>query len=171
MCVSSLARKIMILLSFIVFVSTGNSWAQDVPESAIRDTSETEFSEEEYAINQRMISGNRFYKENKYDEAEKEYLLVFEIDDKYAPAYFQLGKVYIQLGDLVKSADYLKKALMFDPENDKYKKEFNNLVGMYFNEANFLIKKGDYIKAREKLNTVIKFDPDYAEAYYLRGYI
>jgi tetratricopeptide (TPR) repeat protein len=61
--------------------------------------------------------GDSYLKKKNYAEAEKAYLYVLKIDEKFYAAYNSLASLYKLKGDLNKAIWYNKKGMETEPEN------------------------------------------------------
>lgn len=97
---------------------------------------------------------------NRYDQAEKNWTEILNIDLYYAGAYFNLGLIAIERDrDHSKAIEYFGKAIEIDKTN----------VGYYYYRANsykFLDNCGSVIT---DCNTILQIDSKYASAYKLRA--
>ena len=59
-----------------------------------------------------------YYKKEKYDLAEREFLKALKKDKNYYLAYFNLGNLYYKKGELEKSIEYFKKVLELNKNDD-----------------------------------------------------
>jgi tetratricopeptide (TPR) repeat protein len=53
----------------------------------------------------------------KNDQAKEVLEKLISLDENYSDAYYQLGIIYIGLGDSAKSKEFLQKFIDLDPEN------------------------------------------------------
>ncbi len=93
------------------------------------------------------------------------------MDSTYAPAMITLSNVYLRMGDMDKTQEFIRKAIGTDPENEEYRDEFDRL-----NEINTLmvdgqrnLNNGNYAKALESYQIVLEKFPFFAEAAYRMG--
>lgn len=54
---------------------------------------------------------------DKYDQAIRHFKVVIELDAENYKAYCQIGMIYLELQDLERAADYLKKCLKLNPKH------------------------------------------------------
>ena len=136
-----------------------------------QDEGETEEEKQQRIINNLMVSANDAYTESNLPVAKAELTKLIKIDPQFAPAFFLMTKIDVRDKNYDSAADNIRKSIKFDPENDKYRKELTNIIGLNYNDGNLEYKKGNYRKALEKYNTVLKFDPGYSNAHYMKGII
>jgi len=96
-----------------------------------------------------------------------------QADPTYAPVMILLSKVYLNMGDMVKTQEYIRMAIDTDPENQEYRDEFERL-----NEINTLmadgqrnLQNGDLPAAYESYRIVLEKFPFFSEADYSMGLV
>ena len=62
----------------------------------------------------KSLLGQIYLDEENYQEAEKEYRSMLEIDPNYADAFYGIGVIYESRGELVKARSEWRKALRLD---------------------------------------------------------
>lgn len=97
--------------------------------------------------------GAMLYFEEKYDEAEKEYLEALRLSPTEAMVNNNLGLIYFMRADSGKAEEYFKKELELYPNYDN---AHANLAMVYY-------QKGDSDAAEEEWLTTIKINPDHKE--------
>jgi len=85
------------------------------------------------------------YENENYEKARVDLKNVLQIDPKYAPAYFMLGKIHERDKEFRKSFANYNKAAELDPENIEYK----SMLGKYY-----LLLARDIEKAKEILRAI-----------------
>jgi len=94
-------------------------------------------------------------KAGKFDLAIKSFEKVISIDSKNSNAYVGLGNMYLQKGDLAKSAEYYNKAIAVD----------NSSIFAYTGLGNIYSQKGDTDKAISYYEKALAIDNNNAMAY------
>ena len=59
----------------------------------------------------RVGLGDAYFKDEKYDKAEKSYLSAIRVDPEFMISYRMLGRLYMQKGEWKKATHYLRKTL------------------------------------------------------------
>jgi len=98
-------------------------------------------------------------KAESLDEAADFFRKAIELKSDYAPAHFQLARVYLAQGkqdEMVLSLENAKEAAPFD-------------VGLAFQLGLVYYQKKDYQKARVELERAVVLNPNYANALYFLG--
>ena len=70
-----------------------------------------ECGDENLVLQSRMLLGSIYITENKYQEAEEEFLSVLEKNENFADAHYKLGILYEKQGDTVKARSEWRNAL------------------------------------------------------------
>ncbi len=96
-----------------------------------------------------------------------------QADPTFAPVMILLSKVYLRMGDMTKTQEYIRNAIDTDPENQEYRDEFDRL-----NEINTLmadgqrnLQNGDLEGAYESYRIVLEKFPFFSEADYSMGLV
>jgi tetratricopeptide (TPR) repeat protein len=97
--------------------------------------------------------GAMYYFDQKYNEAEKEYLLALKISPTEAMVNNNLGLIYLMRGDKIKAEEYFKKELVLCPNYDN---AHANLAMVYY-------QNGDKEKAEEEWLATVEINPDHKE--------
>ena len=97
--------------------------------------------------------GAMYYFDQKYDEAEKEYLLALKLSPTEAMVNNNLGLIYFNRKDQDKAKEYFLKELALYPNYDN---AHANLAMVYYQD-------GDKDKAEEEWLTTVKINPDHKE--------
>lgn len=98
--------------------------------------------------------GGNFISQNKTGEAKEIYEKIISEDSRYAPAYCNLGFIYLKNGNKEKALEYYNKALALDPD---YEQALLNKAGLYLYE-----KKNSEALAIAK--TILKKNPKNEQA-------
>jgi tetratricopeptide (TPR) repeat protein len=106
------------------------------------------FENEMYRIN--IGIGDSYLGEMNYSSAEKSYLSVLKIDEKFYAAYGKLADLYIAKGDLNKAIWYNEIGMKKEPNNYEWP----------YNLANIYMKKGDKQKSAEYYSQAKKLNPN-----------
>jgi len=75
--------------------------------------------------------GGNLMSQNKTENAQKIYEKIISEDSKYAPAYCNLGFIYLQNGNKEKARTFYDKALSLDPD---YEQALLNKAGLFLHE-------------------------------------
>ncbi|HEX8813236.1 MAG TPA: tetratricopeptide repeat protein, partial [Terracidiphilus sp.] len=62
-------------------------------------------------------SGDKYFAEGKYREAEIQYRNALQLDSRFAQAHYQLGETYLKMGDSNRAYLELNQAVQYDPAN------------------------------------------------------
>lgn len=122
-------------------------------------------------INNLMVGANKAFTNGNIAVVKDSLDKLLELDSQYASAYFLYGKIYGREKNYTEAGNNIRRSIELDPDNDKYRKELKNIIGINYNDGNLEYKRGNYSKALEKYDTVLKFDSRYSSAYYMRGII
>lgn len=74
----------------------------------------TSTSDDSVRLKSKSLLGQIYLDEENYQEAEKEYRSMLEIDPNYADAFYGIGVIYESRGELVKARSEWRKALRLD---------------------------------------------------------
>ena len=100
-------------------------------------------------------------KQQNWLDAVNSYAVALEHDDKYAPAWVNLGLGYLALEQPNKAVYCLNQALRIDPRN----------AATYFKRGVALSRWGKFKEAADSFSQAIRLKPDYAEAYFNRSLV
>jgi tetratricopeptide (TPR) repeat protein len=92
-------------------------------------------------------------------EAINSYAVALQHDDKFAPAWVNLGLGYLALNQPNKAVYCLDQAVRMEPQN----------AGSYFKRGIALSRMGKFREAADSYSQAIRLKPDYAEAHYALG--
>jgi tetratricopeptide (TPR) repeat protein len=112
----------------------------------------TKFPENSIGYNNR---GTIYLKENKYNEAEGDFLNAIKYNSKYAAAYNNMGLLLNGRTKYDNAIEYFTKAVELN----------NNYAEAYFNMGLTYFNKNDIDKAIELYKKAISIDPGFAVAY------
>lgn len=97
---------------------------ENAPESqearkrlALVEKKQDEIEKNKKIIDELMAEGKRFFNEGKYDEAEKKFAKVTDLDVGRAEAYYFLGRIYLSKNEYRKGGEYMEKAVQYSPRN------------------------------------------------------
>ena len=96
-------------------------------------------------------------------ESLKAFRRVLNVDRDYAPAHYEIAKLYFGLDtptDRSSARKALKRALVLDPENMEYRLKMGELLGM----------QGFWANANRHYRKILETHPDNAEANYFAGF-
>ncbi len=105
-----------------------------------QDGGETEEEERLRLINNLMVGANNAFTESNLTVAKGELTKLIKMDPQFAPAFFLMTKIDVRAKDYDSAADNIRKSIQLDPENDKYRKELTNIIGLNYNEGNLEFK-------------------------------
>ena len=132
---------------------------------------ETDEEMKERIINNLMVEANEAFTDGNITVAKESLKNLLDIDSQFASAYFLSGKINVKAKNYVEAGRNIRRSIELDPDNNKYRKELKNIIGLNYNDGNLEYKKGSYSKALEKYDTVLMFDVNYSSAYYMKGII
>jgi len=92
--------------------------------------------------------GTIFYRQRKYEEAERQYQKAIEVDSNYPLAHYNLGNLYDERGDLTHAEQHYTTALELNP----------NYADAHFNLALLSERRGDFLKAVRHWKSYLKLD-------------
>ena len=101
----------------------------------------------------------RLHQQGHLSDASLIYEAVLKSDPFQSEAMHLLGLVAAQSGNYQLAVNWISKALIISPQNEKY---HNNLGTSFFDW-------GQYIKAIESYDNAIELNTDYADAYFNKG--
>ena len=64
-----------------------------------------------------LLLGKIYIEQKKYEDAEKEFTTILENNEISGDAYYGLGVIYDNMGDVVKARSYWRKALKAEPNH------------------------------------------------------
>jgi len=152
----------LILFSALLMLTGHSLYAQ---------SGETDEEQKERVINNLMVEANKAFTDGNATLVKESLKKLLGMDSQFASAYFLYGKINVREKNYVEAGTNIRRSIELDPENDKYKKELKNIIGINYNDGNLEYKKGSYSKAIEKYDTVLLFDANYSSAYYMKGII
>ena len=102
------------------------------------------------------------YMERKaHEEAKKEYLILTKIDPANYENYYELGKIFYNIGMLEKAIGFLKKAVQHN----------TNHASSYYYLGQIYYRHGAHADAKQALVQAIKIDPSNSKAHYFLGLV
>lgn len=120
-----------------------------------------------------MQNGQSMLDNNDLEGAKIALEQALQADPTFAPVMILLSKVYLRMGDMTKTQEYIRNAIDTDPENQEYRDEFDRL-----NEINTLmadgkrnLQNGDLAGAYESYRIVLEKFPFFSEADYSMGLV
>jgi len=108
-----------------------------------------------------LRKGVGLIRNEKYDEAIKEFSKLVAADPNSSNAYYNIGFAYDAKGDLAKAIANFSKAIELDPA----------FTDAYYNRAFAYYKKGDLKNSLADYGKVIALSPDSADAHYGMGLV
>ena len=92
--------------------------------------------------------GTIYYRQRKYEDAERQYLDAIRVDASYPLAHYNLGNLYDEQGDLTRAEQHYNVALELNP----------NYADAHFNLALLAERRGDFLKAVRHWKSYLKLD-------------
>lgn len=123
------------------------------------------------ALASKLTEATRMVTNADYEGAKKMYLEIINENKNFADAYFSLGVVYVRLGDYVKAAEYLNKAIQMKPNEERYKKSFQGHVAQVLADGNQLMQRKSYQEALKKFEQAANLDSNEYRSYYFSAVI
>ncbi len=92
--------------------------------------------------------GTIYYRQRKYEEAERHYERAIAVDSNYPLAHYNLGNLYDEQGDLTQAEQHYTTALRLNP----------NYADAHFNLALLAERRGDFLNAVRHWKGYLKLD-------------
>ncbi len=92
--------------------------------------------------------GTIYYRQRRYDEAERQYQKAIEVDANYPLAHYNLGNLYDEQGDFTRAEQHYTTALHLNP----------NYADAHFNLALLSERRNDFLKAVRHWKSYLKLD-------------
>ena len=92
--------------------------------------------------------GTIYYRQRKYEDAERQYQKAVEVDANYPLAHYNLGNLYDEQGDLTRAEQHYTTALELNP----------NYADAHFNLALLSERRGDFLRAVRHWKNYLKLD-------------
>jgi tetratricopeptide (TPR) repeat protein len=92
--------------------------------------------------------GTIYYRQRKYEEAERHYESAIAVDSNYPLAHYNLGNLYDEQGDLTRAEQHYSIALRLNP----------NYADAHFNLALLAERRGDFLNAVRHWKSYLKLD-------------
>ncbi len=102
-----------------------------------------------------------FLQKKSFEEAKKELLILTKIDPSNYENYFELGKIYFNMGVMEKAVSFFKKSVASN----------NRHAESYFYLGQLLYRAGSYNDAKQNLLNTVKLDPNNYRAHYFLGLV
>ncbi len=119
------------------------------------------FNENIKEVNIRSKLAKLYAEKKAIEEAKKEYLILTKLDPSNFENYYELGKIYYNVGVLEKAAGFLKKAIS---NNSKHDQSYYLLGQIYY-------RNGQNQEAKNMLINAIKIDQNNYKAHYFLGLV
>jgi putative PEP-CTERM system TPR-repeat lipoprotein len=113
----------------------------------------------EVAKREYLESGNRYFKQKKYNESIVEYRNAIQQDPKFGEARFQLAEAYQAINDLPNALREYARAADLLPNDTRAQ----------LKAGDFLLLAGRYEDAKARAERVVKSDPKNIDAHILMG--
>ncbi len=109
--------------------------------------------------NKYLASGDKYFKDRKYNEAIIQYRNAVQIDPKLAQAHYDLARAYLQLKFVQPAYIELQETVALDPRNS----------GAQLQLATLLVAGKKYAEAKAAAANVLAADPNNAAAHAILG--
>ncbi len=126
-----------------------------------------EVSKEMSSYASKISEAGKLMNSGKYEEAIKLYQELINENPNYSPAYFNLGRAYIQIDQVAEGARYLKKSIDMNPEETKWQEAYQNFVRQMLYQGNQYMSRRNYDQARKKFKQALMLDSTEVYGYYL----
>ena len=113
-----------------------------------------------------MSDARRSYDERDYMGAVARYEMLLEDHPTFATAYYMMGMAFARDGDLRHAAEAFRQALVYNPNNTRYRSALRKIVADKYNEGNRLYKARDWEAAVIAYQEAYQLDPGFHQAYY-----
>jgi putative PEP-CTERM system TPR-repeat lipoprotein len=113
----------------------------------------------EYAKQQYLESGNRFFEQGKYKEAIVQYRNALQQDQRFGEARLKLAQAYTHVGDRRASLREWVRAADALPDD----------AGVQVSAGGFLLAAGQFEDARARAERALQIDPGHVDAHILLG--
>jgi len=120
------------------------------------------------AIKVHLEQGNKYFKESKISEAQKEYEEVLTLNNNCPEVWYNLGLLFETQGDKEGAIESYKNYLILSPGA----KDTITITSWIFTlEGEKLYESGDYQEALEKFKEAVKLNSLYAYAFFDQGLV
>jgi len=140
----------LLSLAVLYFYNLGNN------EQSMKLVSEVEMISSKPLGDVFFLKGRIYEKQEKYEDAVKQYLRAEEFSNHAQEAAYRIGKVYNKLGQKKASLNYLKKSLSLDQMH------FSSAKAI----ANILMSKGQYERASKYFKHALRMKDNDESALY-----
>ncbi len=108
-----------------------------------------------------------------WDSADSLFKSSLNLNAEFALALVQLAKISVRNGDMDQTKDYLRQAIEADPENDEYRKEYDQLneINKFMSQGVRELDAGEYENAFASYSNVYDKYPYMTEAIYSIGVV
>jgi len=115
-----------------------------------------------------VFTGVKLFDQEKYADAQREFELAVQLNNKYSKAYTGIGlvKTYMTPADFKEAWDNLKKGARYANADDE--KLFSN-VGIIRYHTQSKTEKRWLDLCKDEFDAAVKMDPKYSAAYYFMG--
>lgn len=102
-----------------------------------------------------LASGKHYESEGRLREAVIQFSNALRVDKNFAPAHYELGKTYLQLGSVIAGYQELQRTVNLNPGNLQARLDLGNI----------LLAGGVPARAKEQAEAILAAQPSNAEAY------
>ena len=124
-------------------------------------------------LNKLYESGVEALENGEWEEAEELLTSAIAIQADFAPALVQLAHIGVRNGEMGKTKDFLRRAIDIEPENEEYRKEYNELneINKFMSQGARELDAGEYENSVNSYSQVIERYPYMTEAIYSIGIV
>ena len=112
--ISAFTEALLVRESDILLLSIAEQYhnvGQDVAAEQYLFRISQDCKDEQVILRSHLLMGNIYLERGKFEDAEKEFNFILEKNENSADAYYGLGVIYENQGDLVKARSEWRKAL------------------------------------------------------------
>ena len=120
----------------------------------------SDFARKESDASRAMNSGDT-------DEALKLYKEMIAENPHFVKAYYLTGVTLLNKDKVSEGAEYLKKSIELEPDNEQYQKRYNSFVQKFLYEGNQLYRRKNLSGAKEKFMSAIALDAEQYQGLFL----
>ena len=113
-----------------------------------------------------VFTGMKLLGQEKYDDAQREFELALQLDNKYSKAYTGIGLVKTAVSDFKSALDNLEKGVKYAKADEE--KLFSHVSMIRYQTQSKSEKKWLNI-GKDEFEAAVKLDPKHSAAYYFMG--